>query len=910
MMLERNINLRGCRQHGVLRHSSICRVSRLAELKGVSKPDTLSAPARIRLNVGLLAHQNPTQDLGPKDAAQDATASSPSSEAFSSRTWSSRKKILSVVTANAVGPEVECQVTEAPDLAAALILLLQTGQHEQAIELGEAFLRSAKEVPTTRDVATVVAYAHAALAQQHGLTPSIGSDELSFEKGMHDAYSHAVAALSTVKKWRLPVPAPTMATWTQLEQVLKPLAGLELLRLHQASGTSPDAGAAPPASHASPTTTTSTSSSGAASTSGSGHGGHSAQQRAAGLTMLKAAMWAQESALQRVEIVSQARPLLTAHELITLYEGAPAPAINAKPAAAPQQQRSSAPTRNGTAAPPPPADNPSPAPPSAQQAAAAQVLEQELYDLAMAHIADGFARRWPQSIWRGEELLGMVVERGVGVDVSLESSVCALLLGRRPLTAATAASTAASMASFPVSASSSIDGGMADGMAGGGSGGQGVLELGADGGAQLLLEPPGSGSNPDALFNMWAENWLASSVMRSFQGSPAEVSLDAWFRDPRVVVTNQMGQVGQLGQMGVGAAVAAVGQLAEGFNELVGKGSTQQQQQQGQQGQKSAHATPSPSPPPTGSLSNFDEAASAAALEAAAAALAADALPSFTRGPGHTPITPTEAAQAILNSGTSVDDMPVASDPLWVRDEQGHIRPRMRARIVEGPLPLGVTPWPPPKSRWWLAVSISSNAMWGIVAFALAVANRHKIADVAARIGWLPAMPQSHATLLTHEPAELSRVVQRAQHAAGGAYLTQSGAEALVRCYQVLRAAAAGPTHDTAARTLPQLLCGKALGTVRREADALRKARKALSITHGHVLVTEVTSGPKGQSAVVRAIVSEQGRSQQASKAGPELYSASCSLELQVQLVKVPGGSEVWKITAVSTYELEDTEYV
>lgn len=492
---------------------------------------------------------------------------------------------------------------------------------------------------------------------------------------------------------------------------------------------------------------------------------------------------------------------------ISLYEGAPAPpnlfsskhGDAAAGAASPSITLPHLP-RTGTA----PTSHPqSPSQqPTSLHAHPQQLLEQELYDLAMAHIAEGVTRRWPQSIWRAEHLLGLVAEQGVGVDVSLELSVCALLTGRPPATPYGHANATIDLSETEdeeegggrgpvpkVSFGARAQQGQGASHGHGHSHSAVLLSLGSD--AQVLLaENGGPGRDAEAAMTRWAESWIKLSVFSSFpEKAGQEVSLEAWFKNPTVALMNQMGKVGALAGMSAEVAGGAASSLLTGLSGLVGKAP-------GWPPSVGLHAsTQQPAGPALAGAGAAERSGAGAAVDASAGPAAAsnnivpamqnhkgldffssrqspapptsppttqDLPPSAAVAPGagatHRPVASAQQlAQALANSSLSVDEFTAAAaaqQSLWLSDESGHIRPRMRARIVD---PTGLPTTRAPTGPWWTALGISSHALVGVVIAMLCFVNRHRIMDVATRSGYLPALPQT-AVVIPHTADDLLRV--------------------------------------------------------------------------------------------------------------------------------------------------------
>lgn len=100
--------------------------------------------------------------------------------------------------------------------------------------------------------------------------------------------------------------------------------------------------------------------------------------------------------------------------------------------------------------------------------------------------------------------------------------------------------------------------------------------------------------------------------------------------------------------------------------------------------------------------------------------------------------------------------------------------------------------------------------------------------------------------------------MEEAQRAAGGAYLSESGAQRLLQQWLVTRGAALGGVAHTKA-ALPQLLSGPELKALRREVSHMDGSGQVLRLTHGVVHVVGVEAGRAGRTATVTARVCEQG---------------------------------------------------
>lgn len=281
------------------------------------------------------------------------------------------------------------------DFAGALTLLLECGQHEeQVIAAGSAFLKgrgAAAEVRRAQqaglqDVVLCVARAHSQLALQ-----SIGSDlppsGASTGLGMPAADS-AVAGAGVPMVAAAGVGHATPAGATSLETAYRHASdGLRLLR--ERHSISPSMAAVSVALRkqlqdlllrVTPPYVWQLLDSFSPQPAAK-------PQRDRAMEVLKQALWQMEGPEQRVELLGQVRQLLTASEQISLFDAAPVPE--------------------------------------------AQLSEQELYDAALAYIWEGYTKRWPHHVYRADMLLDLISQRkDLGLDVTLERNVCALLLGK------------------------------------------------------------------------------------------------------------------------------------------------------------------------------------------------------------------------------------------------------------------------------------------------------------------------------------------------------------------------------------------------------------------------------------------------------------------------------------------------
>lgn len=115
--------------------------------------------------------------------------------------------------------------------------------HLQVTELGEAFLSAhvrtlkSREPQLSKDLALIVAWAHAAQAEAHltaqGQPQAEGllSAEAEVHPGAAAAHAHAAAALALVKRLSVPLPGDVYMKWERMEKV-----GMKMgWRLHDTS---------------------------------------------------------------------------------------------------------------------------------------------------------------------------------------------------------------------------------------------------------------------------------------------------------------------------------------------------------------------------------------------------------------------------------------------------------------------------------------------------------------------------------------------------------------------------------------------------------------------------------------------------------------------------------------------------
>lgn len=305
------------------------------------------------------------------------------------------------------------------------------------------------------------------------------------------------------------------------------------------------------------------------------------QARSKGMSLLKGAMWARgTSPEQRAELVSRARPLLMASELISLYEHhmpgsapgssaasagshAPGEATGSKKAGSPQPDRptAAAAARAGSPAASGLASSTHSSPAQGMQAGGQQqqvaLLEQELYDLAMAHVAEGYVRRKAHDVLRADQLLALVAEQSQEVDVSLERQMCALLLGSGPEEAAAlgsqegaqlvlggeeehAAGAAGSSGAAAPSAPSASPASHSSSSAAGAH--VPKVAHSSTAGSKAGSSSGKAEQRERAELEAAAESWLALTVLGSFpEKAGTQVSLKAWFGSPSVLLFNQVG---------------------------------------------------------------------------------------------------------------------------------------------------------------------------------------------------------------------------------------------------------------------------------------------------------------------------------------------------------------------------------
>ncbi|KAG1667616.1 hypothetical protein FOA52_001670 [Chlamydomonas sp. UWO 241] len=264
-----------------------------------------------------------------------------------------------------------------------------------------------------------------------------------------------------------------------------------------------------------------------------------ARSREAAVSVLSEVLREIESAAQRQALLAQVRPELSAREQISLHEAV----------------TSSVPLE--------------------------ALGEEELYDAALAYLWDGYSQRWPHHVYAAQKLLHVIDGRtSLGLDLSIEHNVCALLLGG-PAPAALAAPAAPVQdgVSGDVSArgdsTAEEDGPSRPEAALGGTAPAGArrLRLGAPDGAYVIMMdqapgPPGGGggdardggreggepssSSADddgAALESWAERWLELSCQPCFEaaggrgnggGGGRGLSVRSYLSSPKVVVFNQV----------------------------------------------------------------------------------------------------------------------------------------------------------------------------------------------------------------------------------------------------------------------------------------------------------------------------------------------------------------------------------
>lgn len=277
-----------------------------------------------------------------------------------------------------------------------------------------------------------------------------------------------------------------------------------------------------------------------------------------------------------------------------------------------------------------------------------------------------------------------------------------------------------------------------------------------------------------------------------------------------------------------------------------------------------------------------------------------------------------EALRSSLGVQSAAAGLASSTSPLWIGDsETGSIRPRMRARIVEGGLPpgLGLETAPLKHKRVFQFMGLSSHALMVGVVAALTWANRgailermQQVANSGPSTAWplaSVAVPTAHGDVLQAlDRAEgLTRGAAAAVAAAGGAStgsreLSVQGAEAVLQAWQVLRAHALGAGHPQ--QLLPRLLGGKELSAVRKEASAAARKGSETTLTGCRVRVTRVEAGADGRQARVHAVAHEQGFVKHRGHGGEhdEIFSHTWALEVQLQQ-EGRGAAARWRIVSV-----------
>lgn len=543
------------------------------------------------------------------------------------------------------------------------------------------------------------------------------------------------------------------------------------------------------------------------------------EKRNRAMDLLKSVLWLRDSASSvikdRAEFLKRVHSFLSAAEQIQVYEAAPE---------------------------------------------GARVPAEELYDVGLAFLAEGYRRRWPAYVLRADALFEAVGGAAAGLQLSIERSICALLLGNT----AEARTLLHAARDAPASGDDEDE---PNALVAQGQGGAAAVEV--VGGTQSM-----------------AATWLQDAVLANFrETADMPVDLHHWFGSPEVYVYLQLLK-NSTSRKVLQAFEAIKDTSAHLLHDVTSLAAAAVRPMSPEAvlppppaalaGAADAAALPPAPPPPawqplTASLVNG---ASAAAGSSTSADLngagdwrrRAGEQGSVVGGPWSQPLQPSlnssDEDELPMDRSISIGEMMRRQAEAEARRHGGSGGGPGRESGAEDPSPDVTTTA--------LSVSHAETAItWQTPAGAGGEDKKRTLLQkllVAAAVlvggaALCAAYVRQHRYYWAWPPWAAGGILAQQGVVAGGLLLDVRGAQALLAQWQRAKAAALGPERRSA--DLPAWLCGDALAQWRRQCRDDESARRYVEVQRSAVFVTAVERGGSGDGGGVcwvEASVSEAGR--------------------------------------------------